>query len=162
MKISIIYYSETGNTEMVARFIAEGVKSVNNSKVSLFNIKNVDEKFLDESKAIIIGAPTYSGNACWQMQKWLQEVDACKLSGKIGSAFTTANFIHGGSEVSIATINNALLVKGALIYSGGVALGLPFTHTGVVAIKNHYDEAKELSFIFGQRISNKCFELFNQ
>ena len=154
MKISIIYYSETGNTEMVARFIAEGVKSVNNSKVSLFNIKNVDEKFLDESKAIIIGAPTYSGNACWQMQKWLQEVDACKLS--------TANFIHGGSEVSIATINNALLVKGALIYSGGVALGLPFTHTGVVAIKNHYDEAKELFFIFGQRISNKCFELFNQ
>jgi len=68
MKISIIYYSKSGNTETVAKIIAKGIREVPNSEVSLFNIVNQDNwdtEFIAESRAVIFGTPTYFGNMCW-------------------------------------------------------------------------------------------------
>ena len=42
MKISIIYYSETGTTEQVARWIAEGANSVSDTETRLFNLAEND------------------------------------------------------------------------------------------------------------------------
>lgn len=40
MKISMIYFSETGNTEAVAKMIAAGMETVENTEIQFFNISD--------------------------------------------------------------------------------------------------------------------------
>ena len=71
MKISIVYHSETGNTERVAGYIAEGAKSVEKTEVRCINIKhetNEDIAYINSSAAVIFGVPTYVANMSWQMK----------------------------------------------------------------------------------------------
>ena len=56
-------------------------------------------------------------------------------------------------------------MKGMLVYSGGAAYGQPFIHHGPVALDavgTHYEDAKELFMIFGQRFAEKAIELFEK
>ena len=59
MKISIIYYSETGNTEQVANWIAEGSRSVPEAEVKLFNLRDQDHPDHGE---FVGGIHTYSSS----------------------------------------------------------------------------------------------------
>jgi NAD(P)H dehydrogenase (quinone) len=71
--ISIIYFSESGNTEKVANWIAEGATGVANTQIRLFNLKDTedpDREYIESSDAVIFGTPTYVANMCWQMKKW--------------------------------------------------------------------------------------------
>ena len=61
MKISIIYFSNTGHTEDAAKMIAAGIETLENTEVRLFNLPdedNWDNEFIRESKAVIFGTPT--------------------------------------------------------------------------------------------------------
>ena len=56
MKISIVYVSESGNTEKVAGFIRVGAESVPDTEVRLFNLAKpeaVDEAYINDSAAVI-------------------------------------------------------------------------------------------------------------
>jgi len=161
MKLSIIYYSQTGKTQTMAEQVAKGMKSVEHIEVGLFSIDKIDYNFIKESKAVIFGTPTYYANTCWQIKKWFDESRNCDIGGKIGGAFSTANFPQGGADTAILTIINHLIVKGMLVYSGGSALGLPYIHLGPVAFKDNFEESKELFNLFGKRIADKCEELFS-
>lgn len=48
-----------------------------------------------------------------------------------------------------------------LVYSGGSAVGEPYIHLGPVALRENFEESKELFNILGKRIAEKCVELFN-
>ena len=70
--ISIIYYSETGNTDTVARWILEGAVGVPDTEIRLFNLKDSEEpdrEYVESCDAVIFGTPTYVANMCWQMKK---------------------------------------------------------------------------------------------
>lgn len=161
LKLSIIYFSKTGKTHEMAMEIAKGMKSVEGIEVGIFDIEEVDYDFIKESKAVVFGTPTYYANTCWQIKKWFDESRGCNLEGKIGSVFATADYAQGGADTAILTIINHLMVKGMLVYSGGSALGHPYIHLGAVAIKENFEESKELFRVFGKRISEKSKELFN-
>ena len=107
-----------------------------------------------ESKAVIFGTPVYYANTCWQIKKWFDESWGCNLGGKIGGAFSTADFPQGGADTAILTIINHLMVKGMLVYSGGSALGLPYIHLGPVAFRDNFEESKALFHLFGERIAD--------
>lgn len=160
MKLSIIYYSQTGKTKTMAEEIAEGMKTLENIEVGLFPVEEIDYTFINESKAVLFGTPTYYANTCWQLKKWFDESKSCSLEGKIGGAFSTANFPQGGADTAILAIINHLMVKGMLVYSGGSALGLPYIHLGPVAFRENFEESKPLFQLFGKRIAAKCIELF--
>ena len=99
MKISIIYYSETGTTEQVAKWIAEGTGVIANVETRLFNLAendSPDKAFIEASDAVIFGTPTYVANMCWQMKKFFDTRLNYKLAGKLGSAFSTEGSPHGG------------------------------------------------------------------
>jgi Flavodoxin. len=162
MKLSIIYYSQTGKTQTMAEEVAKGMKSVENIEVGIFPIETVDFDYIKESKAVVFGTPTYYANTCWQIKKWFDESKNCDLGGKIGGAFSTANFPQGGADTAILTIINHLMVKGMLVYSGGSALGLPYIHLGPVAFRDNFEESKALFQLFGKRIAEKCTELFSR
>ena len=164
MRISIIYYSETGNTEKAASWIAIGARSVNDTELRLFNLREEerpDKEYVESSDAVIFGTPTYVANMCWQMKKWFDTCMDYDLSGKIGSAFSTENSPHGGGgELAIMTVINHLLVKGMLIYSSGAGCGRPFIHIGPTIVKSQMDERKDICVLFGRRIAEQCHRLF--
>ena len=86
-KLLILYYSQTGNTEMMARAVAEGAKSVPGVNVELVYYAKAED--LANADAIILGMPTYYHDISLDMKRLLEEVAAkgIKLKGKIGAAF---------------------------------------------------------------------------
>jgi len=83
----ILYSSQTGNTEMMAKAVAEGAKSVPSVKVEIVYYAKVED--LASSDAIIIGMPTYYHDINMDTKRLLEDVAAkgTKLKGKIGTAF---------------------------------------------------------------------------
>jgi len=51
MKIAIVYFSQTGNTQKVADLIAEGAKKIENVDVKSMSVEEIDNEFLTEAKA---------------------------------------------------------------------------------------------------------------
>lgn len=162
MRITILYYSKTGRTKEMADVIAKGMQSVDDIEVEIFDLNNIDFDFLNSSKAVVFGTPTYYANTCWQMKKWFDESWGCNLEGKIGAVFATANFAQGGADTAILTIINHLMVKGMLVYSGGSALGDPYIHLGAVALKGNFEQTKPMFEVFGERIACKAKRLFGK
>jgi NAD(P)H dehydrogenase (quinone) len=52
------------------------------------------------------------------------------------------------------------MVKGMMVYSGGVAFGKPKTHIGYVHINEICENEDENARIFGERIANKVNKIF--
>lgn len=161
MKTSVFYYSKTGNTKQMANIIAEGMMSVEGVKAKTFSIEDIDEAWAKESKCIILGTPIYMADVCGAVKNWLE--GPCKkyeLPGKVGGAFATMDYLHGGGDLGIQTILTHLMVHGMLTYSGGGALGKPVIHLGPVALKDHLDDSKETFRTYGARMAAKTMELF--
>jgi NAD(P)H dehydrogenase (quinone) len=161
MRISVIYHSETGNTRRIAEMIAEGTRLGGEVEVKSMSIDEVDDSFVESSRAIILGCPTHRGAYSWQMKKWIGTTKL-KLAGKVGSVFVTEGYIVGGADFAEMGLIAHLLVLGMLIYSGGTSWGQPFTHYGAVAIKDGDEAQRERARIFGERISRKTRELFGK
>lgn len=166
MKLAIIYYSETNNTETKGKEIAEGMRRAG-AEVRMFNLKDgmPDADYVNESAGIVFGTPTYYANMCWQLKKFF-DIDSApiKLSGKLGGVFATANAAQGGAEVANLTVVGHMLVKGMLAYSSGGEYGKPLIHLGPVAHVNEGEQftaSKELFEIFGERFAKKAEELFS-
>lgn len=87
LKLLIVYYSQTGNTEKMARAIEEGAKSVVGINVEMKYFARPEE--LAEADAIILGMPTYYHEISMDMKNLLERVSKEKinLKGKVGAAF---------------------------------------------------------------------------
>ena len=166
MKISIIIYSKTGNTEKCAGWVAEGAQSIENTEVRIFNIKEnerPDKEFIEASDAVVFGTPTYVANMCWQMKKWFDTSFEYNLSGKLGAAFATENSPQGGGgELAITTVITHMLVRGMLAYSSGCSCGRPYIHIGPTIVRNQIEQCEEICHLFGKRIAEKVHELFKR
>jgi NAD(P)H dehydrogenase (quinone) len=93
-KLLITYYSETGNTERMAKEIAQGAKSLD-IRVMLKKIESCRLDDLTEVDGIVVGSPTYFSNVSWQVKKLIDESivlyrENHKLKGKVGGCFTSA------------------------------------------------------------------------
>jgi flavodoxin I len=86
-KILVLYYSQTGNTEKMAKAIAEGAKSAGNVEVELSY--HVDVEDLGKFDAVLVGAPTYHHDMTMDTKKLFEEAAAkgISLKGKVGAAF---------------------------------------------------------------------------
>ena len=164
MKITILYLSETGNTEKMAGHIKDGILKQNGvMEVKLMNMKdgeNIDVDFLNGSSAVIFGTPCYAANTCWQLKKFFDTRWDCKLENKLAGCFATANCMHGGADVAILTVLQHALVRGMLAYSSGTGFGRPFIHLGPVALRDGLDGKKDLFELYGSRFAQKAQELF--
>jgi flavorubredoxin len=86
-KILILYYSRSGNTEKMAKAVAEGAKNAGNMEVELNYHVEADE--LAGFDAIFVGAPTYHHDTPIDMKKLFEEAaeKGISLKGKVGAAF---------------------------------------------------------------------------
>ncbi|ULQ60986.1 flavodoxin domain-containing protein [Brucepastera parasyntrophica] len=161
MKMTAVYYSKTGNTKKMAEEIVSGMLTADGAEAKAMGIDDIDENWIKESKCIVVGSPIYMADISSEIKNWLENA-FMKYGpmGKIGGAFATADYIHGGGELGLRTILDHMMVFGMLTYSGGGVLGKPVVHLGPVGWANHLEENLEAFRIYGQRMSKMTIELF--
>jgi len=90
-KVLVVYYSRSGNTEAMAKLVAEGVES---EGVEV-ECKKVEDTTIDDLltvDGIVIGSPTYYGTMAAEIKKLLDDSVKYhgKLDGKVGAAFSSS------------------------------------------------------------------------
>lgn len=160
MKMAVLYYTRTGHTKAMAEAVAEGMRKVDGVETGVFALDAVDVKFIEESKCVVLGTPTYLASMAADVKVWLDGSMKIPLAGKLGGAFATEDYVHGGGVLAIQSVLSHLMVKGMLVYSGGGAHGKPVIHLGPVAMSSRMDEAKEAFIIYGERMARQAATLF--
>ena len=156
MRLAIVYDTKTGNTAKMAEYLIEGFTAVDGAEAKAFPITAVDEEYVKASDALIVGTPTYNGYLTARMKAWLENAPAkLNVAGKLGGAYATATFIHGGGDLAIQCILTHLLVDGMMVYSSGQAKGMPVIHLGPVAIAPDLDAFADLFRIYGKRMAEQ-------
>ena len=132
-KVLVVYYSRSGNTEAMAKLVAEGVES---EGVEV-ECKKVADTMVDDFLAVdgvILGSPTYYGTMAAEIKKLLDDSVRYhgKLDGKVGAAFSSAGGMGGGSETTVMDMLRALMIHGMIVqgdpkgdHYGPVAVGKP-------------------------------------
>ena len=161
IKMAVLYHSKSGNTCRMAQAIADGMKMVEGVEARIFPIHEPDAAYLAESCCVVVGTPTYLASMSGEMKTWLDgDARRLGLAGKLGGAFATADYVHGGADLATQGILSHLMVLGMLLYSGGGACGKPVIHLGPVALKDHLEEAEPVFRLYGQRMANQAVKIF--
>ncbi len=110
-RVLIAYFSSTGRTEMMAQYIAEGIRISGHEAVlkKVADIKTPDE--LVGYDGYIFGSPTYSLDVPEAMKTFLLVVDKAGLEGKLAGAFGsyTHDVAYKHDAYAPAIILNTLL-----------------------------------------------------
>jgi NAD(P)H dehydrogenase (quinone) len=132
-RVLVVYYSRSGNTEAMARLIAEGAES---EGVEV-ECKKVEDTTIDDlltADGIVMGSPTYYGTMAAEIKKLLDDSVKYhgKLEGKVGAAFSSSGGVGGGNETTVMDITRALMIHGMIVqgepsgdHYGPVAVGKP-------------------------------------
>lgn len=167
MKLAVIVDSKTGNTRQAADWIVQGMNQVEGMEAKAFTIPEVDEEFVKEARGIVVGSPSYAAQMTPDMHAWIMS-SAGKLgfAGKLGGAFATEQFTHGGGEAVIQSIVIMEMFNGMLCYSGGAACGMPVIHLGPVGVNDNVEKHNGMQYykdnfiVFGERFAKKAAEIF--
>lgn len=156
MKIAIIYTSQTGNTEVAAEFIQDGIlEKYPFLEVRTMDIRDeeTDVKYLEECDGIIFGSPVYFTSMSWELKRWFDSSFRINLRGKVGAAFVTAQSPTGGTDTAIMEIIRHMLAKGMLVCSGVGARSAGKFQIGGIAIAKDLDGAEEELGEFGAGVA---------
>jgi len=133
-KVGIVYYSKTGNTEKMARFVFEGIKEEEGVEVELKKVEETTPEDLLKWDGIIVGSPTYYGLPAAPVKELFDRSVKYhgKLEGKVGAAFSSSGIMGGGNETTVLAIIQMMLVHGMIVkgtsraaHYGPVAIGKP-------------------------------------
>jgi flavodoxin I len=105
-KILVLYYSRTGNTEKMAKAVAEGAKSIQGVEVELNYYVSPDA--LAGFDAILVGAATYHHDMPVSFKTFFEEVAVknINLKGKVGAAFGSYGWSGEASKLVIEIMKN--------------------------------------------------------
>jgi flavodoxin short chain len=99
-KAVIIYESRTGNTEMMAKAIEQGLRQAGVDVVALRSVK-ASASNLQDVDAVILGSPTYHKDMVASMKTFLFEMEKVNLKKKVGAAF--GSYGWSGESVDMLT-----------------------------------------------------------
>ena len=160
MKIAVLYDTKTNTTKTAAGFIQEGITAVQGMEAQCFSIEDSDNEFVRSADGVIIGSPTYAASATFRIQSWFQTAAGkLGLAGKLGGAFATEQYIHGGAENVINSILTYEMVFGMMVYSGGASFGKPVIHLGPVGMSQNIESFHELFNTYGTRFATQLSKL---
>ena len=121
-RIVVAYYSLTGNTEKMARGVAEGIGRVPGVTAVVKKVDEVTKQDLEAADGIILGSPTYFANIPGKMKvvidDWSSKMKV-DFTDKIGGAFSTGGGQVGGKEHVVTSLllfmlSNRMVVAGPL------------------------------------------------
>ncbi len=160
IKASVLYHSRSGHTKTMAGAICQGMEQAG-IQARAFALDQVDADWVKESRCVILGTPTYMASVAAEVKVWLDgPARTLGMPGKIGGAFATADYVHGGADLAIRMILDHFITYGMLTYSGGGSFGRPVIHLGPVAISGELEQYAETFRIYGERMAKKVMEIF--
>jgi len=91
-KIVIVYDSETGNTEKMARAVADGALKSDSHEVIVKHVDDTSLMDLQSADGIVLGSSTYYGYMSNKIKALIDRsvVIHEQLEGKVGAAFTSS------------------------------------------------------------------------
>ncbi len=103
VRVAVAYHSGYGKTGSLARAVARGAGSVDDSTVTLIDVSVItddDWRALDEADAVIFGSPTYFGSLSSDMKRFLEStvdrwVDGPRWKDKLAAGFTNSKTMSG-------------------------------------------------------------------
>lgn len=154
-KIMVLYYSMFGNTFLMARAVAEGIrkeggdpilrtvaellpKDVIDKDPRIKKAKDIQKDVpiakveeLEKIDGIILGSPTRFGNMCAQLRNFLDQTGSLWAKGalidKPAGVFCCTASLHGGQETTLVSMMLTL------IHHGAIVLGIPYSVKELVA-----------------------------
>ncbi|MCR6668899.1 MAG: flavodoxin domain-containing protein [archaeon YNP-WB-040] len=98
VKILVLYYSRSGNTETLAKAVAEGARSVEGVNVELKRVDYATVEDMISCDGVAVGSPNYFGYMAGIMKDYFDKAWSVrdKLAGKSYVAFTCG----GGSRTT--------------------------------------------------------------
>ncbi len=137
LQVLVTYHSLSGNTEVMAKQVAEGARSIPGTSVILSKVGDVTADMLFGSDAVVVGSPVYWSNMSGEVKtffdRWQFEFGVYpdwKMRNKVGAAFSTGGQVSSGKELTMLTILAAMLGNQMIVVGGGGAFGASATTEG--------------------------------
>ena len=150
--ILVLYYSRSGHTAQMARFVARGIEEVAGIHARIRQVPPVapvtevaqlpepdggapyvTRQDLLDCIGLAMGSPTRFGNMAAPLKYFLDTTGAewasGTLVGKPAAVFTCTSTMHGGQESTLLSMALPLLHHGMLL------IGVPFTETALNATR---------------------------
>jgi len=140
--VLIVYYSKHGNSAKMAKLIARGIESKDNTNAIIRTVKPAgDEDFssadpivsnddLNNCDGLILGSPARFGNMAAPLKLFIDETGlqwfSGTLSDKPAAVFTSSSSLHGGQETTLMSMILPLLHHGMII------VGLPYSEKSLL------------------------------
>ena len=144
-KILVLYYSQKGAVEALARSLARGIDSVPGAEAILRTVPRVSTvceatepevpvsgapyvslQDLNDCAGLALGSPVRFGNMAAPMKYFWDSTIATWLSGELigkpAAVFTSSGSLHGGNESTLLSMMLPLFHHGMLL------MGLPYSH----------------------------------
>src|SRR6266568_2274541 len=157
-RVSVIYYSATGNVHGLAGAVAEGAEQAG-AEVRLRHVEELASELmisqnqywgrhrsqvagapvailddLEWADGVAFGSPTRFGNVAAQLKQFIDQAGRLwqegKLADKVATAFTSSQTTHGGQESTILALNNTLYHWGMVILPLGYTVQEVFAAGG--------------------------------
>lgn len=119
-KVLIVYYSQQGHTEKMAKAVERGAKTVEFARVRLLSVQDAKNEDVLWADAIILGSPVYNANVAPPVQTFINRwpFQGAPLKDKIGAAFVSAGGISAGEEFVQLNLLKSMLIFGMIIVGG--------------------------------------------
>ncbi len=94
-KVLVVYWSQTGNTEMMAEAVAEGAKA-KGAEVELVNVSDANAGMIDAADGVALGCPSMGVEVLeeTEMEPFVAEIES-SVSGKLLGLFGSYDWGDG-------------------------------------------------------------------
>lgn len=124
VRVLVVYHSESGNTETMARALAHGARQVPGSQVLLRTYEEVSKEDLAAADAIALGSPVHMGDVAWPVRqaivRWSMDFgfwESRGLQNKAGAVFATGAMPSNGKEFTMMSLGSSMLQLGMVLVS---------------------------------------------
>lgn len=155
VRILIVYDSYSGNTEKMARGVAEGADAAG-AKVVLKKVTDVTFNDFLENDGFAFGTPTHCGVMSTKMNELFNKIAMSawgKMKGKVGVAFSSSGGFGGGNEIACLSMILMMLNYGMLVFGvpDYVAPGVTL-HYGAVSVGEPGEKDLKACRLLGERL----------
>ncbi len=106
-QVLVLYYTRTGNTEALAKAVAEGARGVEDVSVVVKRVDYATEQDFISCDAVAFGSPNYFGYMAGFMKEFFDRAWSVRgsVGGKLAAAFTSGG---GSSNAALQSIERMI------------------------------------------------------